>query len=69
MYGNISKSAYSAQPWQFTDAFTLKEMLGHSQIQTTEGYISPPLSDMQRAVNAMAEGGGHVLSIIRAQNA
>jgi hypothetical protein len=36
-------------------------MLGHSQIQTTEGYISPPLADMQRAVNALAEEGGHII--------
>ena len=62
------RHTFSTRVRQFTDAFTLKEMLGHSQIQTTEGYITPPLVDMQRAVNALAEEGGRVVPLLRARN-
>ena len=63
------RHTFSTRLRQHTDAFTLKEMLGHSQIQTTEGYVTPPLADMQRAVNALAEDSGRVVPFPRAQQA
>jgi integrase len=63
------RHTFSTRLRQFTDAFTLKEMLGHSQIQTTEGYVQPPLSDMRRAVNGLAQGSGRVLPLQRAESA
>jgi integrase len=44
-----------------TDPFTLKELLGHSKIETTEGYVTPSMAEMQAAVEGLAQTTARVL--------
>jgi site-specific recombinase XerD len=44
-----------------TDPFTLKELLGHSKIKTTEGYVTPSMAEMKVAVDGLAQITARVL--------
>ena len=38
----------------YTDAFTLPDLMGHSEVKTTDIYVTTPLEDMRVAVEALA---------------
>jgi site-specific recombinase XerD len=46
-----------------TDPFTLKELLGHSKIETTEGYVMPSMAEMKATVEGLTQTTSKVLPI------
>jgi site-specific recombinase XerD len=46
-----------------TDPFTLKELLGHSKVETTEGYVTPSMAEMKAAVEGLTQTTSKVLSM------
>jgi hypothetical protein len=50
-----------------TDPFTLKELLGHSKIETTEGYVTPSMAEMKAAAEGLAQTPAKVLPITAAR--
>ena len=41
----------------FTDLFTVRDLMGHKKVDTTDIYVTTPLEDMRTAVEAMADRG------------
>jgi hypothetical protein len=50
-----------------TDPFTLKELLGHSKMETTEGYVTPSMAEMQAAVEGLTQKPAKVLPMAAAR--
>lgn len=61
------RHTFSTRLRAFTDPFTLKELLGHSKIETTEGYVTPSMAEMQEAVASLAQTTARLLPIASAQ--
>jgi integrase len=55
------RHTFSTRMRALTDPFTLKELQGHSRIETTEGYIKPSMAEMQIAVKGLSHAQGKVL--------
>jgi hypothetical protein len=49
-----------------TDPFTLKELLGRSKIETTEGYVTPSMAEMKAAVEGLAQITSKILPMAAA---
>jgi integrase len=49
------RHTFSTRMRALADPFTLKELLGHSKIETTEGYVTPSLAEMKTAVEGLAQ--------------
>ena len=61
------RHTFSTRMRALTDPFTLKELLGHSKIETTEGYVTPSMSEMRAAVEGLAQTKAKVLPITAAR--
>jgi integrase len=55
------RHTFSTRLRALTDPFTIKELLGHSRIETTEGYVTPSMAEMQAAVKGLAQTEAKVL--------
>ena len=55
------RRTFSTRARRFTDPFTIKALLGHSQIQTTEGYVAPQMAEMREAVESLAAKPARVI--------
>jgi integrase/recombinase XerC len=55
------RHTFSTRMRALTDPFTLKELLGHSKIETTEGYVTPSRAEMKAAVEELAQTKAKVL--------
>ena len=55
------RHTFSTRMRAHIDPFTLKELLGHSKIETTEGYVTPSMVEMQAAVAYLAQTTARVL--------
>jgi integrase/recombinase XerC len=60
------RHTFSTRMRALTDPFTLKELLGHSKIETTEGYVTPSMAEMKAAVEGLAQTTSKVLPIAAA---
>jgi integrase len=62
------RHTFSTRMRAFTDPFTLKELLGHSKFETTEGYVTPSMGEMKAAVEGLAQTTARVLpmAVVRA---
>lgn len=61
------RHTFSTRMRALTDPFTLKELLGHSKIETTEGYVTPSMAEMQAAVEGLAQTKARVLPLATAR--
>ncbi|HYG81842.1 MAG TPA: tyrosine-type recombinase/integrase, partial [Pyrinomonadaceae bacterium] len=61
------RHTFSTRMRALTDPFTLKELLGHSKIETTEGYVTPSMAEMKAAVEGLAQTTAEVLPITAAR--
>jgi integrase len=55
------RHTFSTRMRALTDPFTLKELLGHSRIETTEGYVKPSMSEMQATVKGLVQTEAKIL--------
>ena len=51
------RHTFSARVRAFTDLFTVRDLMGHKEVDTTDIYVTTPLEDMRTAVEAMADRG------------
>ncbi|MBA2731570.1 MAG: site-specific integrase [Acidobacteria bacterium] len=61
------RHTFSTRMRSLTDPFTLKELLGHSRIETTEGYVTPSMAEMQAAVEGLTQKPAKVLPLMAAR--
>jgi hypothetical protein len=61
------RHTFSTRMRVLTDPFTLKELLGHSKIETTEGYVTPSMAEMKAAVEGLAQTTVRVLPLASAR--
>jgi integrase/recombinase XerD len=60
------RHTFSTRMRALTDPFTLKELLGHSKIETTEGYVTPSMTEMKAAVEGLTQTQSRGLPITAA---
>lgn len=61
------RHTFSTRMRAFTDPFTLKELLGHSKIEMTEGYVTPSIAEMKAAVEELAQTTARALPLATAR--
>jgi integrase len=61
------RHTFSTRMRALTDPFTLKELLGHSKIETTEGYVTPSMAEMKAAVEGLTQTTARVLPLAAAR--
>jgi integrase len=61
------RHTFSTRMRTCTDPFTLKELLGHSKMETTEGYVTPSMAEMQAAVEGLTQKPAKVLPMAAAR--
>lgn len=61
------RHTFSTRMRVLTDPFTLKELLGHSKIEATEGYVTPSMAEMKAAVEGLAQITARVLPLATAR--
>ncbi len=59
------RHTFSTRVRRLTDAFTVKELMGHAEVQMTDRYITPPLDDMRAAVEMLGKVKANVLQFER----
>ena len=59
------RHTFATRVRRMTDAFTLKELLGHAQLPMTERYTNPPLAEMHAAVEQLSQSESKVLQFER----
>jgi integrase len=58
------RHTFSSRVREHTDAFTLRDLLGHADVKTTGLYTNPQFEEMRRAVEALSERpAGQVLEM------
>jgi integrase len=50
------RHTFSSRVRAHTDAFTVRDLMGHSHVQTTDIYVTAHFTEMQRAVEALGMG-------------
>lgn len=48
------RHTFSTRVRAFTDSFTVRDLMGHKKVDTTDIYATTPPADMRTAVEAMA---------------
>jgi integrase len=51
---NDLRHTFSTRVQAFTDLFTVRDLMGHKKVDTTDIYITTPLENMRTAVEALA---------------
>lgn len=59
------RHTFSTRVRRVTDAFTLKALVGHSELSMTDRYVTPPLADMHAAVAQLDQPSSKVLQFER----
>ena len=52
------RHTFSSRVRAFTDAFTVRDLLGHADIKMTGIYTTPQPEEMRRAVEVLSSAGG-----------
>jgi integrase len=47
------RHTFSSRVRQHTDAFTVRDLLGHSEVTTTDIYVTSSLAEMREAVESL----------------